>query len=415
MDLSTIPTPKEFKDAIESLSPQQQAFAKAFRSMQLESTLFGILVIQIKPQLEKVLKLPDDSLTKEIKLTQELMDLFITYQIPSDLLAFDENNNVQDGVIIVGSSPVEKVAAVKKHVAAMYEMINASKNEELQGRKMEEAYLNPIKYERSHSYNSDMSLASEEDCEELECRAAPPPRARGMMMRSASLKMKESAIGGMARASKMVSNAVGMASAAMPTAVSSPVVQASEATLEQNVTEPPKVERSQSQQHLDNDEDNGTLATGRDYTQVPKEMDARFETLDVDGQVRPTIINPSDLWQKSSQKALLAKPESTVLDTEAQKKEKDAAFDLLDALTKSGAIPVEHASLHVVVAATHCFDKSVLETIVQDNVNPIDKVERSTLIMATTVHQQPAETLIKDVQVPRVKDTSPMLFAEPLA
>merc|ERR1719502_101226 len=57
LDLSTIPTPKEFKDAIESLSPQQQDFARAFRSMQLESTLFGVLVVQIKPQLEKVLNL----------------------------------------------------------------------------------------------------------------------------------------------------------------------------------------------------------------------------------------------------------------------------------------------------------------------------------------------------------------------
>merc|ERR1719502_658220 len=93
LELSTIPTPKEFKDAIESLSPEQQAFAKAFRSMQLESTLFGILVIQIKPQLERVLRLPDDSLTKEIKLTQELMQLFIKYQIPSDLLAFDPNES----------------------------------------------------------------------------------------------------------------------------------------------------------------------------------------------------------------------------------------------------------------------------------------------------------------------------------
>merc|ERR1712003_443391 len=89
LSLSTIPTPKEFKDAIESLSPEQQAFAKAFRSMQLESTLFGILVVQIKPQLERVLNLADDSLTKEIKLTQELMQLFIKYQIPSDLLSFD--------------------------------------------------------------------------------------------------------------------------------------------------------------------------------------------------------------------------------------------------------------------------------------------------------------------------------------
>merc|ERR1719456_704588 len=82
LELSTIPTPKEFKDAISSLSPEQQAFAKAFRSMQLESTLFGVLVVQIKPQLEKLLNLPEDSLTKEIKLTQDLMQLFIKYQIP---------------------------------------------------------------------------------------------------------------------------------------------------------------------------------------------------------------------------------------------------------------------------------------------------------------------------------------------
>lgn len=33
--LETIPTPKEFKDAIASLSPEQQRFCKAFRSMQL--------------------------------------------------------------------------------------------------------------------------------------------------------------------------------------------------------------------------------------------------------------------------------------------------------------------------------------------------------------------------------------------
>ena len=77
--LEQIPTPKEFRDAIESLSPEQQRFARAYRGMQLESTLFGVCVIHIKPQLEKLLKLPADSLTKEIKLTQELLGLFIEY------------------------------------------------------------------------------------------------------------------------------------------------------------------------------------------------------------------------------------------------------------------------------------------------------------------------------------------------
>merc|ERR1712232_351189 len=49
LELSTIPAPKEFKAAVKSLSPEQHAFAKAYRAMQLESTLFGVLVIQIKP------------------------------------------------------------------------------------------------------------------------------------------------------------------------------------------------------------------------------------------------------------------------------------------------------------------------------------------------------------------------------
>ena len=57
--------------------------------MQLASTLFGVLVIQIKPALERLLNLPEGSLSKEIKLTSQLMELFIEYQIPSDMLTAD--------------------------------------------------------------------------------------------------------------------------------------------------------------------------------------------------------------------------------------------------------------------------------------------------------------------------------------
>ena len=87
LQLAVIPTEREFRDAIESLSHEQQQFARAFRGMQMQHTLFGVCVVQIKPQLEKVLNLPPDSLTKEIALTEDLMELFIEYQIPSDLLA----------------------------------------------------------------------------------------------------------------------------------------------------------------------------------------------------------------------------------------------------------------------------------------------------------------------------------------
>jgi len=112
--LENIPTPKEFADAIESLSPEQQRFAKAYRGMQLASTLFAICIIQIKPQLEKLLNLPNDSLTKEIRLTQDLMELFLKYQIPSDLLSYDGN---------VKATVEKKLDTVKGHVANMQEMI----------------------------------------------------------------------------------------------------------------------------------------------------------------------------------------------------------------------------------------------------------------------------------------------------
>lgn len=39
-------------------------------------------------------------------------------------------------------------------------------------------------------------------------------------------------------------------------------------------------------------------------------------------------------WKKRSQKALLAEPKEASLSSDEQKKEKDAAFDLLDAITK---------------------------------------------------------------------------------
>jgi len=153
-------------------------------------------------------------------------------------------------------------------------------------------------------------------------------------------------------------------------------------------------------------------AFGCDYINLPRTMDQRFEALDSDSALRPTIISPSDTWTMRSQRGILARPIDSTLGIDAQKRMKVAAFDLLDALTKSGAVPIDHASLHIVYAATHCFDKTVIETLIHDNVNPIDEVERSTIIMATTAYQQPPSNLIREAQLARVSNASPMLFVD---
>ena len=110
--LKQIPTPEEFKDSIASLSPEQRRFASAIREMQLESSVFAVCVVQLKPQLEVLLGLDNDALTKEIKLTQDLLSLFIDYQIPSDLLSFDAATTGA-----ADATAAEKVVAVKRHVA----------------------------------------------------------------------------------------------------------------------------------------------------------------------------------------------------------------------------------------------------------------------------------------------------------
>jgi hypothetical protein len=131
----TIPTPKEFKERISSISPEMQRFAKAYRSMQLEGTVFALAVIQVKPALEAVLKLPPSALTKEIMLTQQLLDLFVQYQISPDLLSWD---GLED------ASRDAKLARVKENAAAISEMIDSAKKGEIAAVRQEQQVRPPL-------------------------------------------------------------------------------------------------------------------------------------------------------------------------------------------------------------------------------------------------------------------------------
>lgn len=404
--LEQIPTPKEFRDAIESLSPEQQRFARAFRAMQLESTLFGVCVVQIKPQLEALLKLPPDSLTKEIKLTQDLLGLFMEHQIPSDLLSYDGPAEAQ---------PAEKLARVSEYVARMHAVIVAARQRELDEAREREAFR----------------LA--------EANRSPVPVPPPMAAMSAGPSFGGPPLGapyqGSAptggrggfplQPSAMVGSAAPMAPMAPPSmsdgapkaamaresapAAPPPLRSAAAATpppaAPPTATPPRPAEAGPTEAATVGDDD------PLDYTRIPAALDRKFEALDEDGALRPTILGVGEVWSRRSQKSLLAEPVRKSLRADEQADERRRAFDLLDALTKSGAMPLEHASLHVVIAVTHCFDDTLLNTVIQRNVNPIERVERSSVIVATTIHGEPAAELLADDQRERFFLSSPRLGA----
>jgi hypothetical protein len=403
--LEQIPSAKAFRDAIESLSPEQQRFAKAFRAMQLESTLFGVAVVEIKPQLERLLKLNPDSLTKEIRLTQDLMELFIEYQVPSDLLAYDGKDD---------RDVAHKISEVKRNVQAVQDMIKAAKEKELEEERQK------AEFERARREAEDqLRLAAEEHSRRERDQVKYRRREAEETMEFKKAEKADMPDKMVMKRSVMSSAKPAMARASVPTPspMPSPIVATPAATTVAATIEPAKQTESAAEPakpaepKVAGQDDFVDEEAAIDYTQVPAAIDAKFEALDEDGAVRPTKVLLGEVWRKKFQKALLAKPTETSLGKDQLRTEKNKAFDLLDALSKSGALPLGNCQLHVLIVVTHCFDRTLMETVFRDNVNPIEKVERTQLIIASAVHNTDDVTpLIRDNQLARVKEFNGNLF-----
>ena len=396
------------------LSPEQQRFAKAFRGMQLESTLFGVCVVQIKPQLERLLKLPPDSLTKEIKLTQDLLELFMDYQIPSDLLSYSERRASSEEEL----TPEDKIEQVRGYVSRMQELIERAKRKELEEAQQREAYRR-AENDRS-PYPPGMSslrLPAPMDpfssADPFASGAGGEPFAASASFASADPFGAPSGGGDpFASAARRGADPFAAASgggdpfAAPPTPSAAPPPAATPPTAGKAPTPQPTPD-AEARPPDESSQDAG--GGGLDYTEIPGLLDRRVERLDADSALRATIINPGPVWEKSYLESLLADVAHKSLSSDEQRTEKDKAFDLIDALSKSGDLAFQDASLHVVIASTHCFDKTLLETVIQGNVNPIEKVERSSMIVATTIHDRPAAELLLAGQRQRFFATSPQL------
>ena len=388
LKLAEIPTAKEFQDSISSLSPEQQRFAKAYRGMQMEATLFGVCVVQIKPQLERVLNLPPDALTKELELTQDLLEIFIKYQVSPDLLAFTAD--LEDPAEI----PTHvKVDAVRKCVGEMKDMVKRAKEEELgeleRANKMLDAVQEKVD-QRLGEVNTCILKGNMEIHHAKMYQKSAKSRVGGLFsMIGAMLPSRDN--GDDDKWNKCFDYAPDTECTVADDGdfVSEPV----------SGKKPAKPDKSGAKP---SDSDEISSAVPTDLSAFPTLLEQRLLSHNADACLRPTIISVGDTWTKSCQKGLLSKPRSLTLSATEQKTSRDQAFDLLDALTRSGALSIDCAELHVVVVSTHCFDTTLMDTVVQKSVNPIEKIEASMLIAASAVHDTAPVCLMAPAQMERV-------------
>mmetsp|Transcript_652 Transcript_652/g.1139 ORF Transcript_652/g.1139 Transcript_652/m.1139 type:complete len:988 (+) Transcript_652:115-3078(+) len=426
--LNELPSAKEFKDAIQSLSPEQRRFAEAFRSMQLSSSVFGIAIIQIKPQFERLLGIPEDSLAKEIKLTQDLMELFVEHQVPSDLLSYDGDTSAS-------VTSKEKVDNVKSHVEAVLGVINSEKENQLEQTTMK----------------ADMAAASAVAGGFFGSSPAPAPFGNSVSASPFADGAAAGAGGGLFGtpapafyfgapdgAARAAPGGVG-GSYAVPKSESaysptSPAYSPPPPPPPQDSTPAPasgdgpsaseqslsgtkrKIQDSnetqQTHHQTQGDQVGGGTASSSalDFSAIPKILDKSIEQFDKESALRSTVIKTAKTWRRKRQENLLKKPSEATLSGGDVRSETNNAFDLLDALSRSGSLSIPYSELHVVLCVSHCFQKSVTDTLIQDNVNPIERLELSTLLLGSVIHgAKPYQLVTAGSDRQRIESTFPAL------
>ncbi len=231
---------------------------------------------------------------------------FCTVQIPPNLLSYDDDASASDA---------EKLAAVKRHVAAINETINAEKKAEIEAERERHAYAHPGARAHRGAQECEGAAMSDEDVEELESGA---PRMRSAGARSGDVyKKKMCAKGAMRSMGGAGPPRPAMAMMAMEGAGPprpAPVQRSCAPSHPESAPPPDTSKPMPSPSPADSTPaadlgaivgDGGGDVAGRaepSYTSLPALIDSRLETYDVDGAVRPSRLDVGDTWTRKARR-----------------------------------------------------------------------------------------------------------------
>ncbi|KAJ9443073.1 hypothetical protein DIPPA_19041 [Diplonema papillatum] len=479
LTLDEVPSAREFRDATAALSPEQRRFAEAFRAMQLEATLFGVLVAPIMPQLEAALYLPPQSLTRDLSLRHDLVETFADSQIPVDLLAFDEVSTAAHGTagVLPAATPAQtkesdKVAAVRQNLNAVNTYVTARKVEEALenlaraeegARRAVEAlesfafvgYAAPYLIGRGAALRAERKVKLTEELH-FQCDRILERGETIDMLWEKSSGLEELAVHFQAKSKSLHRKSVFSNVRAPFSVKSTPRSSRSSAhqpanacstadtadvkcanSFEEAPSEPAAVAHSQETQGIEaaadgitageehpsvtNDGDPapeddppdtnvGEVVTSDscsakppsavfDLPSVPRLLEEATDALGPTVNVRPVIVKVGTSWRASELEATTL-PGSTRRPGQPdpgfrkkadwQRAEKNKAFDLIDAVTRSGSAQLKKGTMHVFVGGAHCFDTSVVDAVVVHNVDPIERIDAACIATVAALHDQPA-------------------------
>lgn len=131
-----------------------------------------------------------------------------------------------------------------------------------------------------------------------------------------------------------------------------------------------------------------------DLSSLPYILQDKFDKYGTSDSIRPGIVRAGDNWKRKRQENFFSSLTESNLGVDNLKSEKQRAFDLLDALTRSGGLSVDHSSIHVFMTSAHCFEDNLLNTLIQKNINPMIELEKSTLLMASVIHEKEIKDML---------------------
>merc|ERR1712232_41662 len=161
-------------------------------------------------------------------------------------------------------------------------------------------------------------------------------------------------------------------------------------------THPPSATRHDAARGESNQSTDALDDAATDLSTIPQKLNSIFTSSEDFSSLHPTEIVVGDAWYRKRKRSLLLAQSRSALTREDLKGEKDKAYDLLDALSCSGSLSIDSAELHVIVATTYRFDKDILSTVIEDDINPVEKLEGSMLAVGSTIFDVPCADLLKN-------------------